>query len=106
VCADARKKRSRKLAKLKRQAIARGAAGGEAIDPIKVFERDKWKCQLCGTRTPKKKRGTYDDNAPELDHILPVSKGGQHRYTNVQCACRRCNGMKNATPLGQMLLFG
>jgi hypothetical protein len=78
----------------------------EYVNPIKVMERDKWRCQLCGVSTPKRLRGSYEDRAPELDHIIPIGSGGEHSYRNTQCACRKCNLMKSATPRGQMRLFG
>lgn len=76
-----------------------------AFDVIKILERDKWRCQLCGIKTPKNKRGTMDDNAPELDHIIPLSKGGGHTPSNVQCACRGCNGRKGNEIRGQLTLL-
>lgn len=100
-CALVRKR----AAKMVRKALHRGV-GAEMVDWVKVCERDRWRCQLCGIKTPRAKRGTYDDNAPEIDHIVPLSKGGAHRYTNVQCACRRCNAAKSDKPLGQLLLIG
>lgn len=69
----------------------------EAIDPIKVFVRDDWKCQQCNCETPRELRGGIEDNAPEMDHIVPLSKGGSHTYENVQCLCRKCNGIKSDT---------
>lgn len=66
----------------------------QSIDPMKVFERDGWFCQLCGRSTPKEKRGTREPDAPELDHIKPLSKGGYHVWNNVQCLCRQCNQQK------------
>jgi hypothetical protein len=78
----------------------------EKVDPIRVFERDGWKCQLCGIKTPKQLRGSRANNAPELDHIMPISKGGSHSYTNTQCSCHKCNHAKGSKPLGQTLLFG
>jgi len=79
----------------------------EPINVFKVFERDRWHCQICGKPTPKKNRGTRYPNAPELDHRIPISKGGPHLYSNVQCACRRCNGLKsNKNCDGQLPLFG
>lgn len=66
----------------------------EIIDPYKVFYRDQWHCQICGKATPIKNRGKFYSNAPELDHRIPMSKGGGHLYSNVQCACRRCNAQK------------
>lgn len=79
---------------------------GVEFDPklstIKVFDRDGWKCKICGVKTPKRLKGKQVDNAPELDHIIPMSLGGGHVWGNVQCACRKCNSMKGATPLGQL----
>jgi len=76
------------------------------FNPLRIFERDQWKCHICGVKTPKRLKGTIKPNAPELDHIVPLSAGGPHTQANVACACRRCNGLKGARPLGQMLLFG
>lgn len=89
----------------KRRAVVAGAAS-EAVDPFRVFDRDGWRCKLCGTKTPREKRGTHEPDAPELDHIIPISKGGEHSYLNTQCACRRCNCAKGAKPMGQLLLVG
>jgi 5-methylcytosine-specific restriction endonuclease McrA len=76
----------------------------EPVDPIAVCERDGWRCQLCGVSTPRRLRGTHVDNAPEMDHIIPLALGGSHTYANVQCSCRRCNSIKGARPLGQLRL--
>lgn len=91
----------KRASKIKRKAALRGARV-ETVDPFKVFDRDGWHCQLCGVQTPRAKRGTYEPDAPELDHIIPLSKGGEHSYRNTQCACRRCNGEKGDSIKGQM----
>lgn len=78
----------------------------EPVNPIAVFDRDGWRCQLCKVKTPKRLRGTFEPNAPELDHIVPMSAGGEHSYRNTQCSCRKCNIAKSSTPRGQMRLFG
>lgn len=105
VCAPQRKRRQRAVDKARRRARQRGAEA-QRVDPFVVFDRDGWRCQLCRRRTPKGSRGSLSDDAPELDHIVPLSKGGAHTYANTQCACRRCNGLKGSRPLGQTLLFG
>lgn len=64
------------------------------IDPVGVFERDGWQCYLCSIATPKELRGTLEPNAPEMDHVKPLAKGGGHSWDNVACACRRCNLIK------------
>lgn len=66
-----------------------------------IFERDGWMCQHCGLKLSKKKRGSFDDDAPELDHIWPLSrmdaagnKSPGHVSTNCQLLCRLCNCIK------------
>lgn len=61
------------------------------LDILAVFRKYKWICQDCGCSTPKELRGTFLPNSPELDHIIPISKGGEHTYRNVQLLCRKCN---------------
>jgi predicted nucleic acid-binding Zn ribbon protein len=78
----------------------------ESVNALRVLERDGWRCQICGKNTPKARRGTNYPNAPEVDHRVPLSRGGPHTYANVQCACRACNGGKNNKfELGQTPLF-
>lgn len=78
----------------------------ERCGAIAVCTRDKWRCQLCGVSTPRRLRGTIDLRAPEVDHIIPLSYPGSpgHVWSNVQCACRRCNLAKSDKPLGQLRL--
>lgn len=78
----------------------------EYVNPLKVFKRDGWRCQLCGKKLKPKHRGTIRDDAPELDHIIPWAQGGEHSYRNTQCTCRKCNGDKGSRELGQLRLFG
>ena len=72
----------------------------------RVLERDGWRCQLCGIATPKKLRGTRLPNAPEVDHVVPLSAPGTpgHVPENCQCACRACNIAKGGAPKGQLSL--
>jgi len=76
----------------------------EPIKPIEIFERDNWHCRICGRETPKELRGTIRANAPELDHIIPMSLGGGHVALNVQCVCRRCNIEKSNKDRAQLIL--
>jgi 5-methylcytosine-specific restriction endonuclease McrA len=48
-----------------------------------VFARDGRRCRICGTSA----RGT----AFEIDHILPVSRGGDDSLSNLRVSCRPCN---------------
>jgi 5-methylcytosine-specific restriction endonuclease McrA len=68
----------------------------EAVDHITVFEAAGWVCALCGVPTPSSLVGSSEGRAPTLDHIMPLSLGGEHSYRNTQCLCRRCNTAKGA----------
>lgn len=92
-CMQTRKRAAHAMGKAVRKAKIRSVLT-ERVNPIKVLERDGWQCRLCGVATPQAKRGTYETNAPELDHRIPISKGGPHTYANTQCACRACNQAK------------
>ena len=54
-----------------------------------VFERDGYKCKCCG------KHG-YRSNL-EIDHIIPISRGGKSTYDNLQTLCHDCNYKKGNT---------
>lgn len=57
----------------------------------KVFVRDNFTCQYCG-RTPKKHGVTL-----EIDHKIPVSKGGTNELDNLVTSCSDCNRGKGAS---------
>ncbi len=51
-----------------------------------IFFRDRNRCQYCGAKFP-----TAELN---LDHVVPLSKGGKSVWENVVCCCVRCNSRK------------
>jgi 5-methylcytosine-specific restriction endonuclease McrA len=97
------RKAGRRRYRARRRAIERGIEA-ERFDPFEIFNRDRWSCHICGVKTPKRLRGSFDDRAPELDHIVPLAQGGVHTRMNTACACRKCNGAKGDKPLGQLRL--
>jgi 5-methylcytosine-specific restriction endonuclease McrA len=79
---------------------------GEKVDPMVVFARDKWVCGFCGVGVAMALRGTVHPCAPEIDHLVPLTRGGEHTYANCHTVCRRCNGLKGARLSGQTRRFG
>jgi len=65
----------------------------EIVDLRKVFFRDKGRCQICGKRLNLKRTSPHPLSAVR-DHIVPLSKGGEHSYKNIQLACFICNSRK------------
>jgi len=77
----------------------------ERVHRMRVFERDKWRCVLCGRRVVKGKgMGSHDNPmGPTLDHLVPIAQGGEHTYANVACAHWSCNVIKRAGGGGEQL---
>ena len=48
-----------------------------------IFARDNNICQYCGKK--------YPISELSLDHIMPRSMGGSASWTNIVCACLKCN---------------
>lgn len=58
---------------------------------FEVFKRDGFKCQYCGRSAP--------DVILHVDHINPVSNGGNNDIMNLVTSCSKCNLGKGATRL-------
>jgi hypothetical protein len=76
---------------------AGGAGSSDGISPrvrFAVFSRDRFTCQYCGARG--------DGVVLEVDHIVPVARGGSDDESNLTTACRKCNSGKS----DQVILCG
>ena len=85
--------RRRKDKALRRSRIANTTTDNISVHVVLL--KYGYQCASCGCDTPIEHRGTYLPTAPELDHIIPLSKGGTHTYNNIQLLCRQCNGTKS-----------
>ena len=57
-------------------------------DRFNIFKRDNYKCVICGN-------GAKDGVKLEIDHIVPISKGGLNHIDNYQTLCSDCNRGKS-----------
>ena len=53
-----------------------------------IAVRDNFTCQLCGKYMP-------DGIGLQIDHIVPIAKGGKSVPSNLQVLCSKCNGTKS-----------
>ena len=51
-----------------------------------VYLRDNYICQYC--------KQMFSHKDLTLDHVIPRSKGGKTKWTNIVSACRKCNNDK------------
>ena len=58
-----------------------------------VFEKDDNVCQGC-QKVCDPDADRFASNKATLDHVVPLARGGEHSYANVQTLCWPCNHVK------------
>lgn len=58
---------------------------------FKLFRRDGFWCQYCGR--------TAEQTELEINHIIPISKGGLDDFDNLITSCKDCNIGKSTEPV-------
>ena len=51
-----------------------------------IYQRDNYQCQNCGQ--------TQTETILNIDHIIPLAKGGSNDMSNLQTLCQTCNQNK------------
>lgn len=114
-CADCRlkakragnQKAKRKYGRNHRQRARHHGVGYVPVPVKALYERDGYRCQICMKRCLRNARyskldGRIHPRSPTIDHIVPMSCGGNHEPTNLQTACFECNSKKGAKACGQL----
>ncbi len=55
----------------------------------KIAARDNYTCRICGKYMP-------DGVGLQIDHIVPIKKGGKSVESNLQVLCSKCNASKGS----------
>ena len=75
--------------------FSKSVAGQRALMTSKlrkhIKERDGFTCKICGASIQQEPNLLL-----EIDHIIPVSKGGMTTEENLQTLCWRCNRSKGS----------
>lgn len=92
-CVAATARDARRRAKARRRQVIH-----EPYTMAEIAQRDDYLCGLCGRMVPMD-LWVPDPDAPTIDHILPIARGGQDTVANVQLAHFMCNSIKSdSTP--------
>jgi 5-methylcytosine-specific restriction endonuclease McrA len=78
------------------RALARGAESIELVTYEQLRQRDGHDCYLCGEFVTRK--------TVSMDHVIPVSRGGNHTRENLRLAHSRCNSLKGDRLLSEINL--
>ena len=85
----------------RRRALKRSAFV-EAVYRRRIFERDKWRCHLCGKPVVRTVVVPHP-LAPTVDHVVPLAAGGTHEPANCRTAHFICNSRKGDRGGGEQL---
>lgn len=72
----------------RRRVLLMGAAFVEHVDRLILARRDNWRCHICSGRVTRKNWS--------IDHLVALTRGGEHSYKNTALAHRSCNASRGA----------
>ncbi len=81
---------------------SRAKPSGATYTDREIFERDGWRCHLCGDKVDPTVDRRHPDGAT-IDHLVPISLGGEDEPANVATAHWKCNRDKGTRAVGEQL---
>lgn len=103
--ASLEKAKQRWQAKNRRRRAAKHGQPSEPYTLGEIAERDGHRCQLCHRRVDMRLKARHP-MSPTIDHVIPISDGGDDTRANVQLAHFGCNSSKGAGGSQQLALIG
>jgi hypothetical protein len=99
-------RRARRTADKRRRRALRAGVTSEAYTLSEVAVRDRFRCGICHGRVAMKRAAPHP-KSPSIDHVLPLSAGGDDTRANVRLAHFSCNVRKRAdsVPGGEQLML-
>lgn len=106
-CSDKCRKKSLNRKKDKR--INKDNTADRDITLAKLYSRDNGICYICGCTCDwddyKTISGAFvvGESYPTIEHMKPLSKGGEHSWANIRLACHMCNTKKHTKEYAPMV---
>jgi LSD1 subclass zinc finger protein len=99
-----RQRVKKKLGNWRRRCRVYGGNFNPKCTRNKIYERDGYRCHVCGKQVLRKYECGNPLSATVDHHPVPLSKGGDHDWHNVRCCCSMCNTRKSDKWDGQLSL--
>lgn len=80
--------RKRRNDRIRRQ---RRAETWDGVTDAEIMERDRWRCGICRKAISRNLKWPHP-KSPSIDHIVPISEGGEDTAGNKRAAHLGCNG--------------
>ena len=104
-CLNRRRNKSHANENNRKRCRKYGVRYDSKLKPKVIFQRDGYKCYLCGRQTRPDKPPRHP-RYPTVDHVVPLSAGIYgHVDHNVRCACNECNTRKGTEWDRQLVLI-
>lgn len=101
-CVPCRRRAISEVNRRKNTARRRTKAGRFSV--FDVGDRDGWRCHLCRKAVNSALSGMHP-RGPTIDHLVPVSLGGEDVLSNVSLAHRECNVRRGVNRAPAQLLL-
>ncbi len=99
------KKAEQYAEKCRRRRVLKRGGTVEPYTLAEIAQRDRHRCQLCRRKVDMAIKFPHP-MAPTVDHVVPVSEGGDDVPANVQLAHFGCNSSKGVGGSQQLALVG
>ena len=63
----------------------------------KLYKEQKGKCYYCGC--------SLKEEGYHIEHMMPLSRGGEHSLKNVVLSCPTCNFSKGSKTVKEFLIY-
>ena len=78
----------------------------DGVTDEQIMERDRWRCGICGKRIGKSYKYPHP-RSKSIDHLIPISQGGDDKAPNKRAAHLACNcGRMNRGGGEQLAMIG
>lgn len=88
----AKRNRDKDLLKCSKRYAMKKNVTVEDVSREKLVDLHGSGCYICGTETTLDDR--YSSSHRQVEHVIPLSRGGDHSYRNCRIVCLRCNTSK------------
>lgn len=95
--------RERYQRKCRRRRVLQQGGKAEPYTLAEIAKRDGYRCGVCRRKVNMRLVDGRLPMAPTIDHVVPVSKGGDDTKANVRLVHRRCNSSRGARGGGEQL---
>jgi len=64
-----------------------------AVNKVNVIKRENYICGYCSRK--------LTNSTGTVDHVVPQSRGGKNKWTNVVASCKSCNNKKDSLSVSE-----